>query len=161
MKNFFKKIPKFLSDIIIILCLSFFTGLICYQFSDNFTFKESESHQNNLSQYSYISIEEAITAFEDNQALFVDARHNDEYIISHIENAENFPADNLDSAAMDFLTKYPDKEINIIVYCDGKDCDLSSITYDFLQELGYENINILNNGFTLWKESHMPITTNN
>jgi rhodanese-related sulfurtransferase len=45
----------------------------------------------------------------------------------------------------------------IITYCDGEHCTLSIKLAKNLKEMGYENVRILVNGWTLWKEQNLPV----
>ena len=44
----------------------------------------------------------------------------------------------------------------IITYCDGESCDLSHELALFLKEMGYDNVRILVNGWTVWQHAGLP-----
>jgi 3-mercaptopyruvate sulfurtransferase SseA len=48
-------------------------------------------------------------------------------------------------------------ESQVVVYCDGKECELSHRLADSLRQVGYTNVHMLFNGWTVWKESGFPI----
>jgi rhodanese-related sulfurtransferase len=158
MINFLKKIPKFIKDCVCILLITLLTGLLFYYFSkDNFSFKESVSNIINNQEISIISFDDAKSVFDNKNGIFVDSRSKKIYEKNHIKDAVNVPAENHLEYSFDFLSAYPDKTIKIIVYCDGKTCDSSEITAQFLKDSGYENVNILIDGWGLWKENNLPV----
>ncbi|MDY0132963.1 MAG: rhodanese-like domain-containing protein [Desulforegulaceae bacterium] len=125
-----------------------------YYFSGiEFSFKETRLSEINKKE---ISFEEAKSVFENKNGLFIDSRSKRFYEKAHIDGAINIPADNYLEYSFDFLSAYPDKSIKIIVYCDGRNCDSSHIITEFLNDLGYEDVNILINGWSLWKEDNLP-----
>jgi rhodanese-related sulfurtransferase len=44
----------------------------------------------------------------------------------------------------------------IITYCDGEACTLSIKLAKKLEEMGYENIRVLVNGWSLWRKHFLP-----
>ena len=44
----------------------------------------------------------------------------------------------------------------IVTYCDGENCDLSHDPALFLKEMGFENVRVLVNGWTVWHEAGLP-----
>jgi rhodanese-related sulfurtransferase len=158
MLNFLNRIPTFIKDLICIIIIAAAAGFSVYYFSDNgFSFKEKPKPEKTQNEVSLISINKAKSAFENTSATFVDSRNKKYFDKSHIFNAVNLPADNHLEYSFNFLSAYPDKTKKMIVYCDGKNCDSSYITAKFLKELGYQDVNILTNGWSLWKEHNLPV----
>lgn len=158
MLTFLKTIPKFIRDLVCIAVISVSAGFLAYYFSDgSFSFEEENISEINENQASVISIEEAKSFFDSGTGLFVDSRSKKYFEKSHIQGAFNLPAENHLEYSFDFLSAFPDKTVKIIVYCDGKTCDSSFITAGFLKDLGYEDVNILINGWSLWKENNLPV----
>ncbi|MCB9480382.1 MAG: rhodanese-like domain-containing protein [Desulfobacteraceae bacterium] len=158
MINFLKKIPKFIRDSFFILLITLLTGFLLYYFSGSgFSFKETSPGESDKKEVPVISIDETKSVLDHGNVLFVDSRSKNYYEKSHIKNAVNIPADSHLDYSFDFLSDYPDKTVKIIVYCDGKTCDSSHITAGFLKDLGYVDVNILINGWSLWKENHLPV----
>ncbi len=46
----------------------------------------------------------------------------------------------------------------IVVYCDGTQCDLSHRVSERLQQLGFANVQILTNGWSVWRQAGLPIS---
>jgi 3-mercaptopyruvate sulfurtransferase SseA len=44
----------------------------------------------------------------------------------------------------------------LITYCDGESCDLSHELALFLRELGFQDVRVLVNGWTVWREAGLP-----
>jgi rhodanese-related sulfurtransferase len=105
-----------------------------------------------------ISLEEAQEAFFSGEALFVDARDPESYREGHILGAVNLPWALFDEAALQVLSGV-EKDRRIISYCDGEGCGLSREVAVALQTLGYENVRVLVNGWTVWLNAGLPIAT--
>jgi len=45
----------------------------------------------------------------------------------------------------------------IITYCDGENCDLSHELAIFLRDMGFPNVKVLVNGWTVWQEMNLPV----
>jgi rhodanese-related sulfurtransferase len=158
MLTLLKKTPKVLTDIVLILILAGAAGFTVNYFSDNGIQMNEKNEKPNSDLY--ISKEHAIKAFKQNKAVFVDARYEKYFNQSHIKGALNIPADQMDDKAIDFLNSYPDKNQLFIVYCDGEECDLSLKVKNFLNELGYNNLKILINGWGVWQKNNYPTDKN-
>jgi 3-mercaptopyruvate sulfurtransferase SseA len=44
----------------------------------------------------------------------------------------------------------------VVVYCDGEKCELSHEVQARLRGLGYKNVRVLINGWTLWQAAGLP-----
>lgn len=107
-----------------------------------------------------ISPAEAQRLFEQNAALFVDARPENQYAEGHIRGALNIPFQEVDryfTEAADRLTAANE----IITYCDGEGCDLSHELALFLKEMGFKNVRVLVNGWTIWRQAGLPMEGEN
>lgn len=73
--------------------------------------------------------------FVSNGSILIDVRSEEEYNAFHLEEAISLPYDTIDSTILNHI---PDKETNIIVYCQsGK---RSSIAAQTLIDMGYKNV---------------------
>jgi len=157
---FLKKIPSFIIEIFIIVIISVMAATLTNKYRLNgISYDETLTKAENMEKYHFISIDHAKEEFHSGHALFVDARQTKSFENSHIKGAVNFPADNKDEKAFDFIKNYQDKNISIIVYCDGVECHLSHEIFEYLSSLGYTNSKILINGLSLWQEHHLPLDT--
>ncbi|SHE49043.1 Rhodanese-related sulfurtransferase [Desulfacinum infernum DSM 9756] len=105
-----------------------------------------------------ISLEEAQESFFSGDALFVDARDPESYREGHILGALNLPWAMFDEAAPQVLSGI-EKDRRIITYCDGEACGLSREVAVALQALGYENVRVLVNGWSVWLNAGLPTAT--
>jgi rhodanese-related sulfurtransferase len=103
-----------------------------------------------------ISFEEAKQAFLSKNGAFLDARPVNEFRTAHIRGARNLPLQDFDEY-FDQATADLDLESLIITYCDGEQCILSINLAKKLKDMGFKNVRILVNGWTLWNEHHLPL----
>jgi len=102
-----------------------------------------------------ISLEQAAEKFKKGSALFLDARPQDQYFEGHIHGALNLPWQEVDQYFMEMADRIDGSDM-IITYCDGESCDLSHELALFLKEMGYENVRVLVNGWTVWQHAGLP-----
>ena len=103
-----------------------------------------------------ISLEEAKELYFSHSALFLDARPKEFYQLGHIAGAKNLPYENFDEF-FQVVMKGVDKNTAIITYCDGEHCQLSRDLALALMDRGYNNVYVLENGWTVWKEANLPV----
>jgi len=102
-----------------------------------------------------ISLDEAKEKFFSGSALFVDARPLEDYREGHIKGARNLTVTAFEEQAFGLLLGLPEDTL-IVTYCDGEECALSIEVAEKLKEIGFENIRILHNGWTVWKNHRLP-----
>ena len=102
-----------------------------------------------------IPLEEAKDKFFTGGAVFLDARTPDLYEAGHIQGAFNLPLAEFDRMTERVLTELPEETL-IVTYCDGEDCTLSAELALKLKEIGYENVRLLHNGWSAWKNLQLP-----
>ena len=95
-------------------------------------------------------------------ALFLDARPFEEYAEGHIEGAINIPIH--DASGMDLIFKLEDmlqSAPQLVLYCNGEDCELSDILAKKLKDFGISEKKILvfKGGIEEWKQSGYPVST--
>ncbi len=105
-----------------------------------------------------ISLKDASLKYAENDAVFVDARPENEYAEGHIERALSLPWHEVNER---FMEVAPDLEggKTIICYCDGESCELSHDLALFLSDMGFEETRVLVNGWTKWRQAGLPIQT--
>ena len=83
----------------------------------------------------------------------LDTRENEEFAVSHLENAHWVGYDQFDLE--EFLRKYPDKEETLVVYCSigVRSEDIG----EQLQDAGYTNVQNLYGGIFEWKNKGYPV----
>lgn len=99
-----------------------------------------------------ISISAAIHSFNQDAAIFIDTRSNNDFANGHITGAINIPAQDLEKR-IDDLNKYKDKQL--IVYCqtgtqNNKPCK-------FLAKSGFSSVLSLKGGLNAWTNESYPL----
>ena len=103
-----------------------------------------------------ITLEQAVELFEKDSALFLDARPQSQYVEGHIRGALNLPWLEVDRYFTQMTDQLEGSEM-IITYCDGESCELSHELSLFLKEMGFGNVNVLVNGWTVWQQHQLPV----
>ncbi len=103
-----------------------------------------------------IPLQEAEKLFRNQAVIFLDARSADDYARGHIKGARSLPWQEVDRSFME-VTQDLESETAIITYCDGETCNLSHDLALFLKNMGFMNVRVLINGWTVWHESRLPV----
>jgi rhodanese-related sulfurtransferase len=107
-----------------------------------------------------IDLKDAGRLFDQDAVIFLDARPRDEYAQGHIRGALNLPWQEADRYFHEIVDNLKADQL-IITYCDGETCDLSHELALFLKDMGFENVRVLVNGWTVWREAGLPTQTEN
>jgi rhodanese-related sulfurtransferase len=102
-----------------------------------------------------VSLDNAKTLFESDAALFLDARSRSEFARGHVRGALSLPWQGVDGYFMEIADRFP-MDKTIITYCDGETCDLSHELALFLKEMGFADVRVLVNGWTVWQRAGLP-----
>jgi rhodanese-related sulfurtransferase len=73
----------------------------------------------------------------------------------HIGNAFNLPGLRFE-AHFAKVASVLSSDSQIIVYCDGTECDLSHRVSERLEQMGFFNVRILTNGWSTWRQAGLP-----
>jgi rhodanese-related sulfurtransferase len=103
-----------------------------------------------------ISLDEAKNLYQSRSAVFLDARPLEEYTQGHIQGAISIPWHDAEQRVMDVTADLASDAV-IITYCDGDACELSTDLALFLENLGFSNVRVLVNGWTLWRNAGLPV----
>ena len=82
------------------------------------------------------------------ELLFVDVRPRDEWDEGHLPGAIHLPRNNLESRVEALIGE---KSRKLVVYCESG--SRSAFAAKSLQELGYDNVVNLSDGFSGWKRN--------
>ncbi len=107
-----------------------------------------------------IPLAEAEKLFTEKRAVFFDARSREEYESGHISGARSLPWHDVDQQFIE-ATEDISLDTAIITYCDGETCNLSHDLAMFLKAMGFSNVRVLVNGWTVWQESRLPVEKGN
>lgn len=86
----------------------------------------------------------------------VDTLSPDSYNKCHITSAVNIPLQQIEAKAPQALSK----DDQIVVYCGGPDCNISTQAFDKLQKLGFKNVSEFEGGLKEWQTLKYPIQGN-
>ena len=97
-----------------------------------------------------IPLNDAVGFYDTQEAVFVDARPLDLYSEVYIPDALNVPWQQVNDYLEAFFEKVTDTKTIVIAYCDGEACSLSEDPALMLCDMGYENVKVLINRWTVW-----------
>ena len=98
--------------------------------------------------------------FKQNVVVFIDARDEQHYLEGHIPGAHEFDPYRPEKYFTDVLPLCQSAE-QIIVYCNGGDCDDSEAAAIMLRDVGIPNskIFVFGGGLPMWKTNGLPVET--
>jgi len=98
--------------------------------------------------------------FQQNRVVFVDARNEEEYQKSHIPGAYEFDPYR-SGKYYDVVLPVCQKAEQIVVYCNGGDCDDSESAALLLRDMGIPNqkLFVYGGGFMEWTTNNLPVET--
>ena len=109
----------------------------------------------------FIAIDVAQMEHQMGGALFVDARDSGEFNCGTIPGSVNLPFDYLPeenlAGHIDSLLGRVSKEMPLIVFCSGEECDLSLHLSRNLQALGYSRVSIFFGGAREWEKFGLEV----
>lgn len=103
-----------------------------------------------------IPLGEAKQLLDRKAAKFLDARTQPQYNEGHIRGALSLPWQDVTNAFTDIAAQLNEKDA-IITYCDGESCELSHDLATYLKDMGFANVRVLVNGWTVWQNAGLPI----
>lgn len=153
--------PDALREACFIIVLSIIAGLaVNLVRTDSIPFLQDWSTEGRLSPDNgdslVIPLAEAETLFEENKAVFLDARSRGLFNEGHIKGAKSLPWHEVDDYFQEIIQGM-NREFPVITYCDGESCNLSHDLALFLKNMGFTKVKVLVNGWTVWVENNLPI----
>ncbi|RXI28401.1 rhodanese-like domain-containing protein [Aliarcobacter trophiarum] len=109
------------------------------------------------SKKSYLEIDTIVAKvyFENNSALFVDARPYAKFLQETIVGSISVPDTNFEK----LVGRFPiDKNEKIVTFCAGYECEKSHIIASKLYALGYKNVVVYAGGVPEWKKAGLSTT---
>jgi rhodanese-related sulfurtransferase len=163
--------PKFSNTIfkaIIIVCVGFVIGILNNTFSrngieligewGNKTISDSLVVPNNYQpdDPEALTLSQALESYKSGEAIFIDCRLKEDYDLGHISGAVNLPWEEFEEYYPPLKSSLSESK-EMIVYCDGDECELSLLLARELSESGYENVKVFFGGWVEWKNASLPI----
>lgn len=106
--------------------------------------------------FKLISIETARRMFEEDEAVFADARPPVAYEEGHIRGAIPLEPGAFDQWADKVIANYS-MDQPIIAYCEGEQCQLSHELAERLSWLGFTQVYYLVDGWGQWQSQGLPV----
>lgn len=103
-----------------------------------------------------LSLPEAEKLFRGKAAVFLDARSANDYARGHIQGARSLPWQEVDQFFVD-VAENLELETPIVTYCDGEACKLSHDLAVYLKNMGFMNVRVLVNGWSVWQAAGLPV----
>ena len=109
-------------------------------------------------QALFTTLPDAKALFDQKAAVFIDARHKEDYDQEHITGALSLFVEDLDKLYDDVLGAIP-KGRAMITYCSDPQCETAIKLADALVARGHTCVYILLEGMPGWKDAGYPVTT--
>ena len=99
--------------------------------------------------------------YESGEAIFVDARAVDFFTEGHIPGAFSIPYKEFEEGSTPEMVDLLPREMTIVVYCDGADCEASTVVADHLLELGFQPdlVRVFHGGWDEWLANEGEVET--
>jgi rhodanese-related sulfurtransferase len=102
-----------------------------------------------------IALADAERLWNEGHAFFLDARAPADYAAGRIARAHNLPVERFEEFYSEIAALLT-PEAPLVVYCDGEQCELSHHLMERLRSLGYRDVRVLVNGWTVWRKAGLP-----
>ncbi|HRD01874.1 MAG TPA: rhodanese-like domain-containing protein [Candidatus Saccharicenans sp.] len=122
-------------------------------------FRQAFILKEDFPQLAFISLSEAEEVWSGQKAVFVDSRSREEFNRGHIPGAISIPLEDLKNGQEDLLTRIFDSP-EIVIYCEGGDCQASLNLARILDSRGFKKLKIFLGGWAEWMQSGLPVETN-
>jgi rhodanese-related sulfurtransferase len=103
-----------------------------------------------------VEAERAMELWNQQRAVFIDARSRQAYLDGHVPDALNLPYEPTEPGFIDRLTALP-TEVTYVVYCDEASCSASRELAQTMDIYGYERVLVMAGGITSWTEAGGPL----
>jgi rhodanese-related sulfurtransferase len=115
------------------------------------------STASNSHRPTFIDADEAVKIFQRGNALFIDARHEDEFNEGHIKGAISLPLRTLETNPA--LVQGFGKDTLVVTYCSGERCALSIDLGERLASMGFTNVKVFFSGWLECQKRNLPNET--
>ena len=99
------------------------------------------------SRITEVSPEDAQTMLGDNNTVFLDVREPNEWNLGHVPGAVHIPRGQMEGK----VEASVDRDRRVVIYCAGG--SRSALAADTLQNMGYQNVMSMRDGFKGWANS--------
>jgi rhodanese-related sulfurtransferase len=156
----------FLLAVSCFLGVVFHTSLIAQSFNGELSSRIQEKQLNDLKANAeklsgdirFIDLVSAKKLYDERQAIFLDARSEEEYQASSIQEALGVSLLSVVQQKVNIEEILPDKERSIVTFCSGGDCDVGVEMAKELMDRGYHNVFVLGEGYPGWEKVGYPVS---
>lgn len=153
---------------IVIVCAGFIIGILSNAFSEkgielvgNWGSKVIADslvvpHNYEPQDPEAVTFGQALKSFESEKALFVDSRPKENFDSGHIPGAVNLPYEEFEEYFPQLRSSLSEVR-EIIVYCDGTECETSLLLARELVDLEYHNVKVFFGGWLEWINAGLPV----
>ncbi len=93
---------------------------------------------------------------DDEQTVFVDTREDRDFVDGRVKGAVKLPSAQKEELFPTVEPLLPEQS-RLILYCHGPDCKMAEKVAEFLAQLGYKNMMIMEAGFDAWEKAGFPV----
>jgi rhodanese-related sulfurtransferase len=111
-----------------------------------------------VSPWKHLTLEEGMQIWKERRAIFVDSRDAADFCAGHIAGAMNLPVFDFEKQWETFALNVA-PELDLVIYCNGGNCEQSHKLAERLKQAGYSQISILADGYFGWKKREFPTAT--
>jgi len=151
-----------------LLCLAVILGFMCHwplvqaSLRGNLTAlldqKRQERREVQFQGVRTLDLAQAHQTWQEQRALFVDARKAEEYQELHVQGAVNVPPETWAELSSSELMKMV-KTRELVVYCSQESCDDALKLAKKLEAAGFTRVMAFTGGFRAWDEAGYPADT--
>lgn len=110
-----------------------------------------------LYKYNRISHNEAIFLINKKNAIIIDVRNHNDYLLGHIINSINISIEKIKNNNFLKLKKFKKEPLIIVNY----NSSLSNDVIQHFNQLGFEKVYVLHGGINHWKANNLPLLLKN
>jgi len=106
----------------------------------------------------FIDLVSAKKLYDEQQAIFLDARSPEEYAKGTIYEAIGLSIMSVVKGSVNIEKLIPNKNALIVSFCSGGECDAGVELAEELAGRGYTNIFVLGEGYPGWRDAYYPVS---
>ena len=150
------RVGRMIVEAAVLVIVSVSIGLLVNHFSPRGIPLLARAEEETTGQMYTIDLDEAKKKYDSGEALFIDARGEEDYGAGHIKGALSLPAHEIESRLAGLFDLLIDDR-QVITYCGGEECHSSTDLADSLRAAGCLNVRVFHSGWVSWKASGYPV----
>lgn len=143
----------------------FHSSLVIQSFAGKLTVEIQQKQLNDLKaktkqlngDIQFIDLVSAKKLYDEQQAIFLDSRSDEEYQTSSVQGALGVSLLSVVQEKVNIEQILPDKERSVVTFCSGGECDVGVEMAKELINRGYRNVFVLGEGYPGWEQAGYPI----